>query len=62
MYLHVEVSYANETIAKLQKAGYSIIQEPRGNEWGTEAFVADPDGYAWALISWRRRPWAASVD
>jgi hypothetical protein len=30
---------------------YRIVRDPRRYGWGTEAFVADPDGYTWALIS-----------
>jgi hypothetical protein len=28
----------------------AIVQEPRQHGWGTETFVADPDGYMWALV------------
>ncbi len=51
MYPHFEVPGVQEYVARLKKAGYKIVQEPREYGWGTEAFVADPDGYTWALVS-----------
>jgi catechol 2,3-dioxygenase-like lactoylglutathione lyase family enzyme len=51
MYPHFEVADVAQTIERARKAGYRIAQEPRKYGWGTEAFVADPDGYVWALIS-----------
>ncbi len=55
MYPHFEVASVPETAARVKKAGYKIVQEPREYGWGTEAFVADPDGYTWALFSWRKK-------
>jgi catechol 2,3-dioxygenase-like lactoylglutathione lyase family enzyme len=54
MYPHFEVASVPEITARLKKAGYKIVQEPREYGWGTEAFVADPDGYTWALFSWQK--------
>jgi predicted enzyme related to lactoylglutathione lyase len=51
MYPHFEVADVQETVDRIKNAGYKIIQEPKIYSWGTEAFVADPDGYTWALIS-----------
>jgi lactoylglutathione lyase len=51
MYPHFAVADVAQTIERARKAGYKIAQEPRKYDWGTEAFVADPDGYVWALVN-----------
>jgi lactoylglutathione lyase len=51
MYPHFSVADAGAVVERAQKAGYRIIQEPRTYNWGTEAFIADPDGYTWAFVS-----------
>jgi lactoylglutathione lyase len=51
MYPHLSVANVAATIERAHKAGYRIAQEPRKYSWGTEAFVADPDGYVWALVN-----------
>jgi catechol 2,3-dioxygenase-like lactoylglutathione lyase family enzyme len=51
MYPHFEVNDAAAMVEKARRAGYRIVQEPRNYDFGTEAFVADPDGYTWALVS-----------
>jgi catechol 2,3-dioxygenase-like lactoylglutathione lyase family enzyme len=51
MYPHFEVADVAQTVERARKAGYRIAQEPRKYSWGTEAFIADPDGYVWALVS-----------
>ena len=51
MYPHLSVADSATVVEKAQKAGYRIVQEPRAYSWGTEAFIADPDGYTWALVS-----------
>jgi len=51
MYPHFEVPNVEELVARFKKAGYRIVQEPRKYGWGTEAFVTDPDGYTWALVT-----------
>lgn len=51
MYPHLEVKDVRTTVDRIKAAGYRIVQEPEKHPWGTEAFVADPDGYTWALIS-----------
>ena len=51
MYPHFKVNNVSAVVEAARKAGYSIIQEPRHYLWGTEAFIADPDGYIWAIIS-----------
>ncbi len=54
MYPHFEIDDVKGLVDRLKKAGYKIIQETQTHNWGTEAFVADPDGYTWALFSWRK--------
>ena len=51
MYPHFDVDDAAAMVDKARRAGYRVVQEPRNHDFGTEAFVADPDGYAWALVS-----------
>ena len=51
MYPHFEVADVAAIVEQTRKARYRIAQEPRKYSWGTEAFVADPDGYIWALIT-----------
>ena len=51
MHPHFSAGDASAFVEKARKAGYRMIQEPRTYNWGTEAFIADPDGYAWALVS-----------
>jgi catechol 2,3-dioxygenase-like lactoylglutathione lyase family enzyme len=51
MYPHFEVADVAAMMERARKAGYKIAQEPRKYSWGMEAFVADPDGYVWALVS-----------
>ena len=46
-----EVSDAAATVEKARQAGYRIVQEPKKYDFGTEAFIADPDGYTWAFVS-----------
>ncbi len=50
MYPHFLVDDVRGTVKRLRDAGYEIVQEPRGYWSFTEAFVADPDHYTWALI------------
>jgi catechol 2,3-dioxygenase-like lactoylglutathione lyase family enzyme len=54
MYPHFEVASVHETVVRAQGAGYKIAQEPREYDWGTEAFVSDPDGYTWALVNLKK--------
>lgn len=51
MYPHLKVTNVSEVINRAQAMGYKIIQKPRHYLWGTEAFVAGPDGYVWALVN-----------
>lgn len=51
MYPHLEVVDAAAIVDRARQAGYRIVQEPRKYGWGTEAFIADPDGYIWAFVS-----------
>lgn len=48
---HFKVANAGAIVERARRAGYKIVQEPRKYPWGTEAFIADPDGYIWAIIS-----------
>ncbi len=50
IYPHLEVPDVKAAVQRLKKAGCRIVQEPREYNTFTEAFVADPDGYTWALI------------
>ncbi len=54
MYPHFEVEDAAAAVERFRKAGYAIVQEPRNYDWGTEAFVRDPDGYIIALVKLAR--------
>ena len=51
MYPHFTVNDVAAVVERAWQAGYRIVQEPRKYDWGTEAFVADPDGYTWAFVS-----------
>jgi catechol 2,3-dioxygenase-like lactoylglutathione lyase family enzyme len=50
MYPHIAVLDVPASVERVRKAGYRIAQEPRKYGWGVEAFVADADGYVWALV------------
>lgn len=51
MYPHLKVGDVSVMVNQAQQMGYKIIQKPRHYLWGAEAFVADPDGYIWALVN-----------
>lgn len=51
VYPHLAVKDVRGLVAKLKKAGYNVIGKPEWHTYGTEAFVADPDGYVWAFIT-----------
>jgi catechol 2,3-dioxygenase-like lactoylglutathione lyase family enzyme len=51
IYPHFEIAEVPAIVSRAREAGYRIVQEPRKYDWGTEAFIADPDGYIWALVS-----------
>jgi len=51
IYPHLAVDDARAMVDRARQAGYRIVQEPRKYGWGTEAFIADPDGYVWAFVS-----------
>jgi lactoylglutathione lyase len=51
MYPHFSINHAATVVERAREAGYRIVQEPRKYNWGTEAFIADPDGYTWAFVS-----------
>jgi uncharacterized glyoxalase superfamily protein PhnB len=51
MYPHLELVDVTAKVRQLRAAGVRVVQEPKTYDWGTEAFVSDPDGYTWALAS-----------
>jgi len=51
MYPHFSVNDAATVVERARQGGYRIVREPRRYDWGTEAFIADPDGYTWAFVS-----------
>lgn len=50
MYPHFEVEDPKALATRLQESGYTVVMEPKDFSYGTEGFVADPDGFVWALI------------
>lgn len=50
MYPHFAVDDVGAWTKRLKDAGVTIVQEPREYKTFSEAFIADPDGYTWALI------------
>jgi catechol 2,3-dioxygenase-like lactoylglutathione lyase family enzyme len=51
IYPHFEFADVPAVVERLGKSGVKIVQEPRKYRWGTEAFVSDPDGIVWALVT-----------
>jgi lactoylglutathione lyase len=51
MYPHLKVADVSAFVEKARRASYKIVQEPKHYFWGTEAFIADPDGYIWAIVN-----------
>ena len=51
MYPHFVFSDVKGLVERLRHNGYRIVADPKDHSYGTEAFVADPVGYVWALIS-----------
>jgi len=51
MYPHFNVADIYIVVDRFKKAGYVIIQKPIAYDWGSEAFVQDPDGYCIALVT-----------
>jgi lactoylglutathione lyase len=51
MYPHFVFPDVKGLVKRLRHNGYRIVADPKDHSYGTEAFVADPDGYVWALIS-----------
>ncbi len=51
MYPHFVVPDVKGLVERLRHKGYQIVADPKEHSYGTEAFVADPDGFVWALIS-----------
>jgi len=53
LYPHFELADVAKAVQRFRNYGYTIVQEPRNYDWGTEAFVRDPDGYVIALVMMR---------
>ncbi len=51
MYPHFVFPDVKGIVERLRRDGYRIVGDPKDHVYGTEAFLADPDGYVWALIS-----------
>ncbi len=51
MYPHLVFPDVKGLVEQLRRDGYRIVANPKHHIYGTEAFVADPDGYVWAIIS-----------
>ncbi len=51
IYPHIVFPDVKGLVEQLRRDGYRIVADPKHHIYGTEAFVADPDGYVWALIS-----------
>ena len=51
MYPHFVVPDVKGFVERLRRNGYGIVADAKVHIYGTEAFVADPDGFVWALIS-----------
>ena len=51
MYPHLVFPDVKGLVERLRRDGYRIVASAKTHIYGTEAFVADPDGYVWALIS-----------
>ena len=51
MYPHLVVPDVKGLVERLRRSGYRIVADAKDYSYGTEAFVADPDGFVWALIS-----------
>lgn len=51
MYPHFVIPDVKGMMERLRQTGYRIIAEAKDYDYGTEGFVADPDGFVWALIS-----------
>ena len=51
MYPHLVFPDVKGLVERLRGDGYRIAAGAKTHIYGTEAFVADPDGYIWALIS-----------
>ena len=51
MYPHFVIPNVKGNMKRLRQAGYGIVADAKDYSYGTEGFVADPDGFVWALIS-----------
>jgi len=51
MYPHFNVADMYSAVGRFKTAGFVIIQKPITYDWGSEAFVRDPDGYCIALVT-----------
>jgi len=51
MYPHLAVPDTHALMDRLSKAGYRVVAPAKDYSYGTEGFVADPDGFVWAVIT-----------
>jgi uncharacterized glyoxalase superfamily protein PhnB len=51
MYPHLVFSDVKGLVERLRRDGYRIVSDAKNHSYGTEDFVADPDGFVWVLIS-----------
>jgi predicted enzyme related to lactoylglutathione lyase len=55
MYPHFNVPDIAIAIGRFKTAGFVIVQKPIAYDWGSEAFVEDPDGYIIALVTMAKK-------
>ncbi len=53
LYPRLDLQDVGGAVEQLGLGGVRIVQPARSYDWGDEAFVADPDGYVWALVHMR---------
>jgi catechol 2,3-dioxygenase-like lactoylglutathione lyase family enzyme len=51
IYPHFAVKDVGSALEKFKKAGFVIVQAAKAYDWGSEAFVRDPDGYVIAIVT-----------
>jgi predicted enzyme related to lactoylglutathione lyase len=51
IYPHFNVPDIAAALERFKTVGFAVIQKPLTYDWGSEAFVQDPDGYIIALVT-----------
>jgi predicted enzyme related to lactoylglutathione lyase len=51
IYPHFNVPDIAAALERFITAGYVVMQKPIVYDWGSEAFIQDPDGYSIALVT-----------